>query len=169
MTKERFFEEMEIIQEVKNINSDNVDNYRELINSFYMCDNYDFWQWLEAVTEYTKNDVHRHIAIYGQNDTEIAIKAIKGNLEVPHLTSEQMTNLERHLEKMKTEVCEMTEEEWSLTRLASIEKGFTKDKWYLTFVFNEKNILNCRHCPHKNDTSRGCGQQNCWVKVSCRG
>lgn len=187
MKKEKFFKELEnkirkancmsdreknselkIIEELKNINSDNVDDYIDIINSFSIDDCYHFWEWLKTVTKYTEEDFQRYLSLNGQNDTDIAIKAIKGTLEIPHLTKEQREDLEKHLERMKTEPCEMTEEEWELTGLASIEKGFKKNEWYLTFLFNEENILNCRHCPYKNTTSNGCGQQHCWVKVNCK-
>ena len=43
---------------------------------------------------------------------------------------------------------------------------------YKRFMYDEKNILNCDHCP-ENTGSDGwqcplpCGQQNCWVEAHC--
>ena len=159
-------EKIKLIEKVEKINSNNVDDYIDVIDSFSIS--YGFWEWLKTITKYTENDIHRHIAMYGQKDTDIAVKAIKGILEVPHLTNEQIANLENHLKRMETEACEMTEEEWALTNLASIEKGFKTNEWYLAFIYNDENISNCEYCPHKNDTSDGCGQQHCYVKIHCQ-
>lgn len=50
-------------------------------------------------------------------------------------------------------------------------KEFTREE-YIEFMFNKDNEFLCSSCP-VNDGNGGngqlpCGQQNCWVTVSCR-
>ena len=88
MKKEKFFKELEnkirkancmsdreknselkIIEELKNINSDNVDDYIDIINSFSIDDCYHFWEWLKTVTKYTEEDFQRYLSLNSQKYT----------------------------------------------------------------------------------------------------
>ena len=44
---------------------------------------------------------------------------------------------------------------------------------YKKFMYDEKNIGNCKNCPENTgcsnwESKKPCGQQNCWVSVHCK-
>ena len=54
----------------------------------------------------------------------------------------------------------------------NIEKTTTQDerKAYIRFMSNEDNICNCAECPEResgNGCGLPCGQQHCWVSITC--
>lgn len=54
------------------------------------------------------------------------------------------------------------------------EKRREEIQKYLDFLYDEKNIGQCKNCPENKEFSRGddgnvlpCGQYHCWMSVHC--
>lgn len=53
----------------------------------------------------------------------------------------------------------------------SIKPSKIDRKTYISFMCNPNNSYNCKECPERESGNNGrlpCGQQQCWVDVTCK-
>ena len=53
----------------------------------------------------------------------------------------------------------------------SIKPATIDRKAYINFMCNPNNSHNCKECPERESGNNGglpCGQQQCWVDVTCK-